>query len=83
MRSRTGIEMELASRADQRVLKWFGHVERKDEYSIARRVFMADVSGGWVRGRPMLGWMDGVTSAMGSRGMTVMAARKIGRSGDP
>ena len=22
------IEMELASRADQRVLRWFGHVER-------------------------------------------------------
>ena len=24
---RAGIEMELASRADQRVLRWFGHVE--------------------------------------------------------
>ena len=23
---RAGIEMELASRADQRVLRWFGHV---------------------------------------------------------
>ena len=23
---------ELASRADQRVLRWFGHVERMDEY---------------------------------------------------
>ena len=31
MRRRAGIERELASRADQRVLKWFGHVERKDE----------------------------------------------------
>ena len=27
-----GIKMELASRADQRVLRWFGHVERMDEY---------------------------------------------------
>ena len=26
-----GIERELASRADQRVLRWFGHVERMDE----------------------------------------------------
>ena len=25
---RAGIERELASRADQRVLKWVGHVER-------------------------------------------------------
>ena len=27
-----------------------GHMERMDEYHIARRVFMADVSGGRVRG---------------------------------
>ena len=25
---RAGIERELASRADQRVLRWFGHVEK-------------------------------------------------------
>ena len=31
-----GIERELASRAAQRVLRWFGHVERMDEYSAAR-----------------------------------------------
>ena len=45
---RAEIERELASRADQRVLKWFGHVERMDEYRIARRVLMTKVSGGWV-----------------------------------
>ena len=28
---RAGIESELASRVDQRVLRWFGHVERIDE----------------------------------------------------
>ena len=28
VRRRAGIERELASRADQRVLRWFGHVER-------------------------------------------------------
>ena len=47
---RAGIERELASRADQRVLRWFGHVERMDDYRMARRV-----SGGRVRGRPRLG----------------------------
>ena len=43
---RAGIERELASRAEQRVLRWFGHVERMDEYRMARRVLMAEVSGG-------------------------------------
>ena len=32
VRMRAGIEKELARRADQRVLRWFGHVERMDEY---------------------------------------------------
>ena len=45
---RAGIEMELESRADQRLLRWFGHVERMDDYCMARRVLMAKVSVGWV-----------------------------------
>ena len=36
----------LASRVDQRVSRGFGHVERMDEYRMARRVLMASVSGG-------------------------------------
>ena len=59
---RVGIERELAGRADQRVLMWFGHVERMDEYRMARRVLMADVSGGRVRARPEVrldGWCEG------------------------
>ena len=76
MRRRAGIEWELASRADQRVLRWFGHTERMDEYHVARRVLKADVSEGWVRGRPRSGWMDGVKMALGSRGITVEAVRQ-------
>ena len=61
---RAGIERELASRGDQKVLRWFGHVERMDEYRMARRVLIADESGGRVRGRPRLGLMDGVKVAL-------------------
>ena len=71
--------MELASRADQRGLRSFGHVERMDEYRMARRVLMAEVSGGPVRGRPRLGWMDGVKVALGNRGMTVEAAQQCAK----
>ena len=62
---RAGIERELASKTDQRVLRLFGHVERMDEYRIARRVFIAEVNGGRVRGRPRFGWMDGVKVSFG------------------
>ena len=52
---------------------------------MARRVLMADLSGGRVRSRPRLGWMDSVKVALGNRGMTMEAARQcaIGKSGDP
>ena len=79
VRSRAEIERELANRADQRVLRWFGHVERMDEYRMARMVLTAEVSGGWVRGRPRLGWMDGVKVALGNRGMTVEAGRQCAK----
>ena len=54
----------------------FGHVESMDEYRMARRVLMAEVRGGRVRGKPRLGWMDGVKVALDNRGMTVEAARQ-------
>ena len=66
MRRRAGIENEFASREDQRVLRWLGHVERMDEYRIARRV-------------PRLGWMDGVNVALGNREVTVEAASKCSK----
>ena len=52
-----------------------------DEYLMARRVLMAEVSGarGRVRWRPRLGWMDGVKVALGNRGMTVEAARQCAK----
>ena len=52
-----------------------GHVERM--------VLMSEVSGGRVQRRPRLGWKDDVKVALGNRRMTVGAARKIGKSGEP
>ena len=61
VRRRAGIERELASRADQRVLRWFGHVERMDEYRRVRRVLMAEVSGNGYEGDEVRldGWCEG------------------------
>ena len=51
VRSRAGIEKELVSRVDQRVLRWFGNVGRMDEYLLAGRVLTAEVTEGgyWPR----------------------------------
>ena len=70
---KAGIGRKLSSRADQRVLRCFGLKERMDEYCMARRVLIADVSGGWVWGRLRLGGMDCVKVALGNRRMVVEA----------
>ena len=61
-------------------------MEKIYEYRLARKDLMAEVSGGRVRGRPRLRWMDGVKVALCNRGMTVEAAgnaRKTGKSEEP
>ena len=50
-----------------------------DEYRMTRKVSMAEVNGGRVRGRPRLDWMDGVKVALGNRGMTVEAVRQCAK----
>ena len=47
-----------------------------DDYRMARRVLMAEVTLGLVLGRLRLGWMDGLKVALGSRGMTVESERQ-------
>ena len=57
VRKRAGIERELASRADQRVLRRFGRVEIMDEYRMAfmrifaRHCVLSDCF-------PVLGWLS-------------------------
>ena len=46
---------------------------------MARWVLMAEVSGGRARGRPGLGWMDGVKVFLSNRGMTVEATRQCAK----
>ena len=46
---------------------------------MARRVLSAEVSERLLRGRPRLGWMDGVKVALGNRGITEEAARQCAK----
>ena len=43
-------------------------MERIDDRRMARRVLVADVSGGWVRGRPTFGCIDDAKVALGCEG---------------
>ena len=60
-------------------------MERMDKYRMARRVLMAEVSGGRVRGRQRLGWMDGVKVVVSNRERWKLLynTRKTRKSGEP
>ena len=68
-----GIERELASIGDQRVLRWFGHVERMDDYRMTRRVLTAGTKETEVR---QDGWCDG---GFWQQRMTVEAVRQCAK----
>ena len=60
-------------------------MERMDEYGLARRMLMVEVSGGRIRGRPRFGWTDGVLVELCCRLMMAEGnnSRKIARNGEP
>ena len=79
VRERTGIRKELAARVDSNVLRWFGHVERMENERLTKKVMNARAEGRNVRGRPRLGWMDGVKKALNDKGIDVREAKERAR----
>jgi hypothetical protein len=76
VRRTTGVVKELAGRVDCSVLRWFGHMERMSEERLVKKVMKSVASGRNMRGRPKVGWMDGVKVATSNRGMSVEEARR-------
>ncbi|XP_066974261.1 uncharacterized protein [Macrobrachium rosenbergii] len=50
--------VELSKKAQERGLQWYGHVMRRDETYVGRRVMQMEVPGGRARGRPKRRWTD-------------------------
>ena len=70
IRGRTGVKSTLSYRAEQRGLKWFGHDGR-----MTKRVMNSEAEGTRSRGRPKLGWMEGVTNSLRASGLSVEEGR--------
>ena len=62
------------------VLRWFGHVERMDDERLLKKVLDARVDGRGARGRPRLGWMDGVRKALDDRSLNLGEAKERARN---
>ena len=58
-RRRMQVERQSSGSVDQCVLRWFGHLERVDEERMAK-MMNSNVEGNRCKGRPRLGWRDGI-----------------------
>ena len=77
IRRRVGVDRTLEDRADERVLNWFGHVERMSVERLTKRVYESSVEGSRGRGAPPKGWMSGVKEALRKRDTTVANAKML------
>ena len=55
---------EVTEKMQERRLQWFGHVMRKEEESVCRRVMNMEVPGRRRRGRPRKRWRDTLNEDM-------------------
>jgi len=80
VRRRVGVVKELSRKSDERLLMWFGHMERMSDERLTKKVMRAKADGRAMRGRPRFGWMDGVKCALNERGLSVEHGREIARN---
>ncbi len=53
-----GKKCGVVEEVKRQTLKWFGHMKRMEEGKMTRRVYMSEIEGGNVRGRPPVKWRD-------------------------
>ena len=61
---------ELTKKVQERRLKWFGHVMRREEHYVGRRAMEMKVQGRRKRGRPKIGWLDKVKDDIKEKGLS-------------
>lgn len=61
---------EVSKKVQEKRLQWYGHVMRRDESYVGRRVMGMDVGGRRKRGRPRRRWMDCVNEDLREKGLT-------------
>ena len=58
------------------ILRWSGHIERKEKEVLAKRAWTLEVPGKRPRGTPKLRWKDVVTKDMEEKGLRVEDVRE-------
>ena len=80
---------EITKKMQERRLRWFGHVMRKEEESVCRRVMKMEVPGRRRRDRPRKRWKDTLNEDMREKDVQVNDTqdqcrwRRLIRNSDP
>ena len=61
---------EITKKVQERRLKWYGHVMRREEHYIVRRAMVMKVQGRRTRGRPKRRWLDKVKDDIKDKGLS-------------
>ena len=67
----------LDERTDEGMLRWLGHVEKMENYMIAKRVYVGECTGSCPVGRPRKRWIDTVKECLRKRGLDVRQAKRM------
>ena len=58
---------EISKKVQESRLKWYGHVLRREDEYVGKRVMAMEVSGNKRRGRPKRRWLDSIRNDLSER----------------
>ena len=61
---------EITKKVQERKLKWYGHVMRREEHHVGRRAMEMKVQGRRKKGRPKRRWLDKVKDDIKEKGLS-------------
>ena len=61
---------EISKKIQERRMRWYGHVMRRDEEYVGKRVMGIEVQGSRRRGRPKKRWVDYVKGDLRENGLS-------------
>ena len=61
---------EISKKAQERRLKWYGHVMTREEHYVGRRAMGMKVQGRRKKGRPKVRWLDIVKDDIKEKGLS-------------
>ena len=61
---------EISKKVRESRLKWYGHVSRREDEYVGKRVMGMEVPGKRRRGRPKRRWLDSIRNDLSERGLS-------------